>query len=315
MADIPLTPSLLSSLAGQTAFITGAASGIGLATALLLLQHGAKVALADLPGTRIEATSALQALDKAQLDRAFLVECDITDWKSVSGAFAKAKHWAGKIDVVVANAGVMETEPFWDFASIEEDDEQREAECREPVEAYRVVDVNLKGTMNTIRLAMFHMRSNPPSAYDGSRGSVVMTASTSGYFGGTGVVSYIASKHGIIGLLRSSQPAAAKYGIRLNAVVPFVTPTHITGSYIDAWNRAELPANDVEDVAAAIAQTACDARMKGAACMIAGKRMRELETFYTALVPQWLGPETTELLQQATKFFEKQGGYPLPAKR
>src|SRR3954469_20124724 len=97
---------------------------------------------------------------------------------------------------------------------------------------------------------MHAMKSNPPDA-DGARGSIILIASTSGYFGGTGVVSYIASKHGVVGLCRASQQIANKLDIRVNVVAPFFTPTYITGSYSEKWKERGLPANTVEDVATA----------------------------------------------------------------
>lgn len=77
-------------------------------------------------------------------------------------------------------------------------------------------------------------------------GSIVLVSSTSGYFGGTGVSAYIASKHGVIGLLRSSQLAVKKHGIRVNGVAPFHTPTHITASFSEQWKAAGLESNTVE---------------------------------------------------------------------
>lgn len=111
------------------------------------------------------------------------------------------------------------------------------------------------------------MKSNPVDA-DGARGSIILIASTSGYFGGTGVVSYISSKHGVVGLCRSSQRVANQYKIRVNVVAPFFTPTYITGGYSDAWKERGLPANTVEDVATAIVQTSIDSQYKGHSVMV-----------------------------------------------
>lgn len=97
---------------------------------------------------------------------------------------------------------------------------------------------------------MHHMRA--------SGGTVVLVASTSGYFGGTGVAAYISSKHAIIGLLRSSQTTAVKNNIRVNAVAPFFTPTHITSSYADKWKESGLEANTPDGVAAVIMQASLE---------------------------------------------------------
>lgn len=78
----------------------------------------------------------------------------------------------------------------------------------------------------------------------------------------------MASKHGVIGLLRSSQIAAARYNVRVNGVAPFFTPTHITSSYSERWRASGLPANSVEDVALAILQTSLDPLMRGRCCLV-----------------------------------------------
>jgi len=95
-----------------------------------------------------------------------------------------------------------------------------------------------------------------------------MIASTSGYFGASGVVAYVASKHGIVGLLRSSQSTSKQYGIRLNGVAPYFTPTHITESFSKAWKAKGLPANTVNDVANAVVRTAADQTMEGQCLMV-----------------------------------------------
>ena len=104
-----------------------------------------------------------------------------------------------------------------------------------------------------------------------SGGSVVLMASTSGYFGGTGVAAYVTSKHGVIGLMRSSQITANKYGIRINAVAPFFTPTHITSSYADNWKDAGLEANTPEGVAAVIMQASLDDNRSGTCILVWSK--------------------------------------------
>ena len=111
------------------------------------------------------------------------------------------------------------------------------------------------------------MQSNPPDA-DGARGSIVLIASTSGYFGGTGVVSYISSKHGIVGLARASQLKANELGVRVNVVAPFFTPTYITTGYSEQWKERGLPANTVEGVADAIVAASTDPARKGHSLLV-----------------------------------------------
>lgn len=96
----------------------------------------------------------------------------------------------------------------------------------------------------------------------------MLTCSTASYFGGTGVVSYVSSKHGLVGLLRSSQATAKEIGVRLNAVAPTLTPTHITSGYSKAWIESGIPANEPSDVAAAIAQISVDSAIEGTCCLV-----------------------------------------------
>ena len=114
---------------------------------------------------------------------------------------------------------------------------------------------------------MHSMKSNPPDS-DDSRGSIVLIASTSGYFGGTGVVSYIASKHAVVGLCRASQRVANQLQIRVNVVAPFFTPTYITGGYSAEWKERGLPANTVEDVATAVVEASSNPKRKGHGVMV-----------------------------------------------
>jgi NAD(P)-dependent dehydrogenase (short-subunit alcohol dehydrogenase family) len=93
-------------------------------------------------------------------------------------------------------------------------------------------------------------------------------ASTSGYFGGTGVTAYVASKHGVVGLLRASQGVARQYGIRVNAVAPFFTPTRITAGFAHQWEEAGLEANTPHHVAETIACVAMDDGRKGSCVLV-----------------------------------------------
>lgn len=100
-------------------------------------------------------------------------------------------------------------------------------------------------------------------------GSVVLIASTSAYWGGTGVSAYVSSKHGVLGLMRSCQATAVKCNVRVNGVAPFFTPTHITASFADSWKAAGLEANTPEGVAQVIMQTSLDEKRSGT-CILVG---------------------------------------------
>lgn len=122
---------------------------------------------------------------------------------------------------------------------------------------------------------MHSMSSNSPDS-DGAKGAVILVASTSGYFGGTGVVSYISSKHGVVGLARASQRKAKDLGVRVNVVAPFFTPTYMTTGYSKEWQKRGLPANAVQDVAKAIVETSMDPNRKGHSVMVSNGKATSL---------------------------------------
>ncbi|KAH8722494.1 hypothetical protein GQ44DRAFT_829017 [Phaeosphaeriaceae sp. PMI808] len=292
--------------APKTVIVTGGAGDIGAQTIRTYHAAGCNVVIADLPFAQDAANILISSL--SDTSRAIYIPTNIVQWEDTKCLFRETKRRFGQIDIVIVNAGVMESKSFFDF---EEDDE---GELREPSEAYKVVDVNLKGSMNTLRLAIHSMSSNTLDS-DGARGSIALIASTSGYFGGTGVVSYVSSKHGVVGLARASQKKANELGVRVNVVAPFFTPTYITTGYSDQWKTRGLPANTVDDVAKAIVETSINQERKGHSMMVAGSVTREIEIARTALTKEWLGEDIAEIMAQGGKFFDDMGGYTLPRAR
>ncbi|KAF4429399.1 Short-chain dehydrogenase reductase SDR [Fusarium acutatum] len=293
----------LSTLAGKTVIITGGASGIGAETVRLFNSYGANTVIADLERTRADAESVIRSLkDPAS---AIFASVNILAWDEMKALFSQCIQHFGKIDIVVANAGIMESQSLFDIEYVDQ-----QGELRESTEGFRVIDVNLKGTINTLRLALHHMRHNEPTSPNGLRGSVVLVTSTSGYFGTTGVGAYITSKHGLTGLLRASQQVARGLGIGVNAVAPFFTPTPTFKELAEKWKDSGLKSNTPEDVAEAIA-LASTQNETGKCYMVVGRKSIEVEDNRSALFEQWLGRETTELLQSASKLFEA-NNYPLP---
>lgn len=141
MSELSFHPDLLQSASNKTVVITGAARGIGAATASLFNQHGANVVITDLPPLRDDADTLIESLHYP--DKALFVPASVTDWKALTNVFKEAIRKFGRVDVVVANAGIMETSAVLDVAV---------DEAGEPVEskeANRVLDVNLKGTLNS----------------------------------------------------------------------------------------------------------------------------------------------------------------------
>lgn len=125
----------------KTVIVTGSAAGIGAQTIRTYASHGCNVVIADLPSSSSAANTIISSLPDPS--RALYQPANITNWEDMKALFRETKKKFGQVDIVVANAGLMESKGFFDF---EEDDQ---GELKEPSEAWRVIDVNLKGTMNS----------------------------------------------------------------------------------------------------------------------------------------------------------------------
>ncbi len=188
------------------ALVTGGASGLGEQTARRLLDAGAQVVLVDLPGGRGEEVAA-------QLGgRAHFAGADVRDEEQVAAAVAQAAA-LGELRVVVSCAGVATPGRILSRRGVL------------GLDAYRtVVEINLIGTFNVLRLAAEQMAQNAPE--DGDRGVVVMTASVAAFDGQIGQAAYASSKAGVVGLTLTAARDLADKGIRVMTIAPgiFETP-------------------------------------------------------------------------------------------
>lgn len=142
MERITPVSSLLQNLSGKTVIITGGANGIGLEAVHQCHSHGANVVIADLPGSKAAAEAVIGGLDDPS--RAAFFPANVSVWEDLTQLFESTVSRFGKVDVVLANAGIMESRKFFDF---EVDETGR---LKEDVASTRVVDVNLKGAMNGV---------------------------------------------------------------------------------------------------------------------------------------------------------------------
>jgi len=193
-------------LKDQAAIVTGGASGLGAATARKLASLGARVAVCDL-NTKLAETVAAEIKGVA-------VTCNVADAASAEAAVAAAEKAHGPARVLVNCAGIGVAKrvigkegpmPFADFD--------------------RVIQVNLNGTFNMIRLATTAMSKLEPLA-TGERGVVINTASVAAYDGQIGQAAYSASKGGIVGMTLPIARELAQFGIRVLTIAPglFLTP-------------------------------------------------------------------------------------------
>lgn len=203
---------------GKTAFITGAARGMGRSHAVRLAQEGADIIAVDLcaqiqsvpypmarPNDLTETAQEVKALGR----RIHTVQADVRDAAAMRAAVAAGTEVLGPIDVVLANAGV---------ASLVAEDPNDEAAFRD------TVDVNLAGVWHTVKAAA------PAMIEHGRGGSIILTSSNLGLSGrggngSEGYAGYVASKHAVVGVMRMSAHWLSPYGIRVNTVHPTATDT------------------------------------------------------------------------------------------
>jgi NAD(P)-dependent dehydrogenase (short-subunit alcohol dehydrogenase family) len=194
-------------LAGRVAVITGGASGLGAAAARLFAGAGAKLALWDL---NAEAGNALAA-DLGS--NGIFVKTDVTDSDDVQRALTQVQEQFGSVHIVINCAGIATAERVIG----------RQGPL--PLERFaRVIQINLIGTFNVIRLAAALMMQNTPNAED-ERGVIINTASVAAFEGQIGQPAYAASKAGVAGMTLPIAREFASHGIRVVAIAPGVFDT------------------------------------------------------------------------------------------
>ena len=190
MADRPLE--------GRHALITGGGTGIGAATAEMLYAAGARISLL---GRRMEPL-----LDVARATNGLAIQCDVTDLDSIHRAFDEARVKNGLIDLLIVNAGIAESAPFHKMTRESWD---------------RIISVNLTGAFDTVQAGL-------PDLLKSEEARVVFIASVASLRGVPYAAHYAASKHGLLGLMRSMAAEYAKSKMTVNAVCPGYVDTPMT---------------------------------------------------------------------------------------
>ncbi|KAL8692052.1 MAG: hypothetical protein Q9218_002838 [Villophora microphyllina] len=300
--DIPL-------LSGKVAIVTGGSSGIGLATAHLLSSRGATVHILDRdepPTGTVEKSSKVGTL-------AFH-HCELTSWSLLLNIFTNIGH----VDIVIANAGVSEECNY--FA----DEFTKAGGLAEP--RYGVIDVNLKATLNVVKLALRAFRMQWSGRRDGG-GSLVLTSSATAYSPELSLPVYSATKLAQIGIVRALRPQLPRAefgGSTINAVAPAATITALLPADLAApIMAAGLPVSTAHHVALAIAWSATarqgwqvegygkdpravvesEGRWNGRVILTLGDQWTEIEEPHANLRDQWMGKwnaDMTALQQVAT---------------
>lgn len=197
-------------LKDKIAIITGAAKGIGFATAKRFAEEGAKVMIADIS---LEAVNAAAA----QIPNAEAFVVNVTDRASIQTAVDRILERHGRIDILINNAGITQ-----DARLIKMTEAQFDA----------VIDVNLKGVFNCTQLVVPHMLEK-------GKGAVVNASSVVGIYGNFGQTNYSATKFGVIGFTKTWARELGAKGIRVNAVCPGFISTEMVKA---------MPENVLQDI-------------------------------------------------------------------
>jgi len=217
----------MNRLEGKVALITGAARGMGRSHAIRFAEEGAAIVALDICHDIDNASTGL-ATREDLAETALLVEkaggavvtaeADVRDLEALQRAVSTAIARFGSLDVVCANAAIASFGPSWELSE----------------DAWRdVMDVNLTGSWHTAKACL------PVMIEAGRGGSIVFVNSVNGLKAGPGISHYAASKHGVVGLMKSLAAEAGRFGIRVNSVHPTMVGTAMTMN--EAAFRRYLP--------------------------------------------------------------------------
>ncbi len=193
----------MQELSGKVALVTGAASGIGLAIARDFAEHGVRVTLADIDRERGQAAAS-------ELGGASFAQADMTSSDDIARLVAETLAAEGKIDILVNNAGIQHVAPIHEFP---------EAKWR------LIIDMMLTAPFLLTKAAL-------PNMYERKWGRIINIASIHGLIASPFKSAYVAAKHGLVGLTRTTALEAGAYNVTCNAICPSYVRTPLVEKQI-----------------------------------------------------------------------------------
>jgi len=206
-------------LTGQVAAITGAARGIGKATAEAFVRRGMKVAIGDLDLAEAQRTADQLGAGTIAL------ELNVTERASVERFLDEAESRLGPLDVLVNNAGIMQLGPF---------------EQEDDATAQRQIDINVNGVLYGMKAALPRFRAR-------NRGHLVNIASTAGKAGFPGGATYCGTKHFVVGVSEGVRAELRGSGIEISCVMPGIVNTELAAGLQEARGVKNINPEDVAD--------------------------------------------------------------------
>lgn len=220
---------------GKVAFITGAARGQGRSHAVRLAQEGADIIAVDIcgpirpgvetaiPASTPEDLAETADLVKAQNRRIVTAEVDVRDYNALKAAVDSAVEQLGRLDIIVANAGIGNGGNTLDETTDEDWDE--------------MIDINLSGVWKTVKAGVPHIKAG------GQGGSIILTSSVGGLKAYPQCGNYVAAKHGVVGLMRTFAVELGQHMIRANSV----HPTHVATDMLHNEGTFKMFRPDLEN--------------------------------------------------------------------
>ncbi|KAI0027712.1 hypothetical protein K488DRAFT_60633 [Vararia minispora EC-137] len=239
---------------GKVVVITGGSSGIGRDTALAFAKHGARLVIGD----RDERGGAdVVSLIKQDGGEALFVRCDVTNWDEQLSMFEHAWNTYGAVDVVIPNAGIAEASAACD-GSIEMQGEKPTAP------KLLTVRVNVIGVFYTVQLGMHYIYKNKQP---GDLKALILIGSMASWQSMPFLTQYVASKHAMLGMMRSIYDTVGKDGIRVGVITPFFAETKILAPLSARVVLAGFPLARVPVIAGAIFRAATDPNEEKNGCV------------------------------------------------